>query len=82
MASGLPVIASAVGGTAQTLENEKTGLLFGKDDEKKAAEQIQRILNDDELRTHLGAAARLEVERRYAMPRVVERLMELYRGDL
>jgi glycosyltransferase involved in cell wall biosynthesis len=81
MASGLPVVASAVGGTAQTLEDGKTGLLFDKDDEKKAAEQIQRILNDNGLRTHIGAAARLEAERRYAMPRVVERLLELYRGN-
>lgn len=80
MASGLPVIASAVGGTAQTLVDGKTGLLFDKDDEKTAAEQIRRIINDNELRTQLGAAARLEVERRYAMSRVVERLMDLYRG--
>lgn len=80
MASGLPAVASAVGGTAQILEDGKTGLLFGKDDEKKAMQQIERILNDNELRTHIGAAARLEVERRYAMPIVVERLLDLYRG--
>lgn len=82
MASGLPVVASAVGGTAQILEDGKTGLLFGKDDEKAAIRQIERILNGNELRTHLGAAARLEVERRYSMPLVVERLLELYRGNL
>jgi glycosyltransferase involved in cell wall biosynthesis len=81
MASGLPAVASAVGGTAQILEDGKTGLLFGKDDEKTAIRQIERILNDNELRTHLGAAARHEVERRYAMPIVVERLLELYRGN-
>ncbi len=82
MASGLPAVASAVGGTAQILEDGRTGLLFGKDDETKAIQQIERILNDNELRTHIGAAARLEVERRYAMPIVVERLLELYRGYL
>lgn len=81
MASGLPVVASAVGGTAEILEDGKTGLLFGKDDEKKAIEQIERILNDNESRTRIGAAGRLEVERRYGMPLVVERLLDLYRGD-
>lgn len=81
MASGLPAVASAVGGTAQILEDGKTGLLFGKDDEAKAIRQIERIINDNESRTRIGAAARLEVERRYAMPIVVERLLDLYRGD-
>ncbi|MDP3542081.1 MAG: glycosyltransferase family 4 protein [Elusimicrobiota bacterium] len=81
MASGLPVVASAVGGTAQVLEDGKTGLLFDKDDEKKAVQQIERILNDNESRTRIGAAARLEVERRYALPIVVERLLDLYRGS-
>lgn len=82
MASGLPVIASDVGGTAQTIENERTGLLFGKDDEAAAVKQIKRILNGNELRLQIGAAARREVERRYAISRVVERLLELYRGDI
>lgn len=82
MSSGLPVIASAVGGTAETIDDGKTGLLFGKDDGDAAKKQIQRILNDNELRTRLGTAARLEVERRYSIARVVDRLLELYRGDL
>jgi len=82
MASGLPVVASAVGGTAQTLAHDQTGLLFEKDDGPGAAGQIERILNDNELRTRLGAAARLEVERRYSIARVVERLLELYRRKL
>jgi glycosyltransferase involved in cell wall biosynthesis len=81
MSSGLPVVASAVGGTAETIENGKTGLLFGKDDEKEATAQIQRILNGNELRVQLGTGARHEVERRYSIARVVERLLELYRGE-
>ncbi len=80
MASGLPVIASAVGGTAQTVVDGETGLLFGKDDEAGAAKQIKRILNGNELRVQLGRGARLEVERRYSIAHVVERLLELYRG--
>lgn len=80
MASGLPVLASAVGGTAETLIDGKTGLLFGVDDEAEAVKQIQRILNDNELRTRIGAAARREVEQRYSIARVAERVLELYRG--
>lgn len=79
MASGLPVIASAVGGTAQTIENGKTGLLFSKDDMETATKHINLLLHDNGLRVQLGTAARLEVERRYSISRVVERLLELYR---
>lgn len=78
MASGLPVLASAVGGTAETVRHDENGLLFNVDDEAEAAKQIQRILNGNELRTRLGTAARLEVERRYAIARVVDRVLELY----
>jgi len=78
MSSGLPTVASNVGGTAQTIENDKTGLLFAKDDEAAAIQQIKRILNDNGLRVQLGTAARHEVERRYSISRVVERLLELY----
>jgi glycosyltransferase involved in cell wall biosynthesis len=80
MSSGVAVLASSVGGTAQVLEHEKTGLLFSKDDGKEAGILIQRIINDNELRTRLGAGARLEVERRYSIARVTERLLELYQG--
>lgn len=81
MSSGTAVLASAVGGTAETVEHGKTGLLFAKDDEKEAVNLIKRILNGNELRVQLGTSARHEVERRYSITRVVERLLELYRGE-
>jgi len=80
MSSGVAVLASRVGGTAEAVENDRTGLLFGKDDEAQAVKQIERIINDNELRTRLGTGARLEVERRYSIARVVARLLELYSG--
>ena len=80
MSSGVAVLASAVGGTAQTVEHDKTGLLFGKDNAGEARKQIERMINDNELRTRLGTGARLEVERRYSIARVAERLLELYLG--
>ncbi len=82
MASGLAVVASAVGGTAETVEDGKTGLLFDKDDAATATKNIKRIINDNELRARLGAGARREVERRYSIARVCERLLELYAGKL
>ena len=81
MASGLPVIASAVGGTAQTLEKGKTGFLFDKDDGNEAMACVRRLLDDPAGAARLGAAARRVCEERYALSRVAARLEELYRGD-
>lgn len=81
MASGLAVVASAVGGTAQTVEDGRTGLLFARDDEKAAAACVRRLLEEPGLAARLGAGARRACEQRYALPRVVDRLEALYRGE-
>lgn len=80
MAAGLPSLASAVGGTAQTLENGRTGLLFGRDDEAALKTAAVRLAKDPELRARLGAAAREEAKARYSLDMVAARLRLLYRG--
>jgi glycosyltransferase involved in cell wall biosynthesis len=80
MASGLVVIASAVGGSAETIEDGVTGLLFARDDEKAAAACVRRVLDEPELSVRLGANARRVCEERYALSRVAGRLEELYRS--
>ncbi len=81
MASGLPVIASAVGGTSETLEDGVTGLLFARDDEKAAAACVRRVLDQPDFAAKLGANARRACEERYSLPRIAARLEELYRGE-
>ncbi|MDD5302219.1 MAG: glycosyltransferase family 4 protein [Elusimicrobia bacterium] len=80
MASGLPVIASAVGGSAETLVDGVTGLLFARDDEKAAAACVRRVLDEPGLAARLGANARGVCLERYSLSRLAARLEELYRG--
>ena len=80
MASGLAPLCSRVGGTAQTIEDGRTGLLFDRDDAAALQAQARRLESEPGLAARLGGAARAEVERRYAMGLVVARLEELYRG--
>lgn len=80
MSAGLPSLASAVGGTAQTLENGRTGLLFGRDDEAALKSAAVRLASDPELRARLGGAAREEAKARYSLDMVAARLRLLYRG--
>lgn len=79
MSSGLAVLASRVGGTAETVEDGRTGLLFDRDDEGALRDAARRLASDAGLRARLGAAARAEAEARYSLSRVTGRLEELYR---
>ncbi|PIR15797.1 MAG: hypothetical protein COV48_12375, partial [Elusimicrobia bacterium CG11_big_fil_rev_8_21_14_0_20_64_6] len=80
MSSGLTVIASGVGGTAETVEDGETGLLFARDDAPAVAACVRRVLETAGLAAKLGTNARRACEERYALARVAERLEELYRG--
>ncbi|MBI4061453.1 MAG: glycosyltransferase [Elusimicrobia bacterium] len=80
MSSGLAVIASAVGGSAETLEDGVTGLLFARDDARAAAACVGRLLDEPGLGARLGMNARRVCEERYALTSVAARLEELYRG--
>jgi len=50
MKSGLPVIASAVGGIIDTVKNEVNGILVEEKNPKAIASAIERIISDEELR--------------------------------
>ena len=80
MASGLAIVASAVGGTAEAIENGSTGLLFSRDNEKEVAACVRRVYDGPEAAAELGAAARRVCAERYALSRIAARLEELYRG--
>lgn len=58
MASGLPCIATNVGGIPEWIENRKTGLVIPTGSPEAVAEAIQTLAPDPALRTRLGTAAR------------------------
>ena len=58
MRSGCPVITLDVGDTGTVITNEVNGLLLPPTDlERRIPEAILRLMDDEELRTRLGAAA-------------------------
>ena len=58
MAAGRPVIASAVGGLANTVIDGETGLLVPPGDPAALATAIERLLDDRALGSRLGASGR------------------------
>lgn len=73
MASGLPVIASRLGGIPYSVEDEVTGLLCNPGDPADWCEKLQRLTDNPELRERMGQAGRREFEDRFTWEGVIER---------
>jgi glycosyltransferase involved in cell wall biosynthesis len=67
MAYGRPVIASAVGGLLDAVEEGVTGVLVPPRDPVALRAAIERLLDDRELRRRLGAAARGRARERFSI---------------
>ena len=63
MATGLPVVSTAVGGIPFVLENEKTAMLVPPRDPVAMTSALERIMNEPELASTLSREARAFTER-------------------
>jgi len=79
MAHGRPVVASAVGGLLDLVEDERTGLLVPPGDVAALRAALERLLGDRDLRSRLGAAARARAAERLAWDRVTDATVDAYR---
>jgi glycosyltransferase involved in cell wall biosynthesis len=80
MAHATPVIASAVGGIAEWLQHEVTGLLTPSGRVPGLASALDRLAGDEDLRGRLGAAALRAYERRFTPGKHFEALETLFEG--
>jgi glycosyltransferase involved in cell wall biosynthesis len=78
MAAGLPVVATAVGGLLDLIEDGRTGVLVRPDDPVALADAIEALVLSPERGHALGTAARDEVTRRYSFDRMVRAFEDLY----
>ncbi len=78
MAMGLPVVATAVGGTPEVITDGQSGHLVGADDPASMAAAVDRVLVDPTGGARLGRAARTVVEERYGARSMVRRLEAVY----
>ncbi len=67
MSAGRAVVASAVGGTRELIEEGRNGFLVPPDDPEALATAIRRYLDDPPLAIQCGEAARGVVQRRHDM---------------
>ena len=62
MASGIPVVASDIGGFHYTVQHERTGLLFSPGHSRELSQCLKRLILDPNLRLQMGKAGRTRAE--------------------
>jgi glycosyltransferase involved in cell wall biosynthesis len=70
MALGLPVIATAVGGTPEVVRDGETGVLFQKE-EPSLIKTLKLLVNDRGLRKRIGQAGYLLVSRHFRIEQML-----------
>ena len=78
MASGLPVIASAVGGNVEIIDNGKTGRLFEPRDTQALTGLIADYANDAQLRAAHARMARRAAVEKFALDTMVGKYEAIY----
>jgi glycosyltransferase involved in cell wall biosynthesis len=77
MASGLPVVATAVSGNPEAVEDGVTGLLVPPESAAALAKALVALLGDRARREAMGAAARRRVAERFSIEAVADRYLAL-----
>jgi glycosyltransferase involved in cell wall biosynthesis len=78
MAHGRPVVASAVGGLLEAIDDGVTGVLVPPRDVAALREALEDLLVDDAKRKRLGAAARAYAVEHFSRETEVEALLAVY----
>jgi sugar transferase (PEP-CTERM/EpsH1 system associated) len=78
MASGLPVIATAVGGNPELIEAGRTGELVPPADPEALASKILEYSQNTDAARAAGQAGRARVERQYSLAGMVNRYDAMY----
>ncbi|HVC23364.1 MAG TPA: glycosyltransferase family 4 protein [Candidatus Dormibacteraeota bacterium] len=81
MASGRPVVATAIDGFRQVISDGVEGLLTPPGDEAQMAATLARLLDDRGLRQQMGERGRRAAEG-YAWPLVADRVLSVYESAL
>jgi glycosyltransferase involved in cell wall biosynthesis len=82
MRAALPVVASAVGGIAESVRDRETGYLVPRGDVDCLRDRIRQLLLSPELRIRLGNNGRTRFEKDFTLEHFVSRTLAVYRDVL
>lgn len=78
MSHGLPVIATAVGGSPELIDDHVTGRLLPSDDPAALSATIAALVGDADERRRLAVAARAQAEARFTLGAMVDGTARVY----
>jgi len=81
-AMGKPVIASAHGGSLETVLNRRTGWLVKPRDTVSLAEALREAISDDALRKKLGSEGQKWVQENFTVSKMCRSTLDLYQQIL
>lgn len=73
-----PVVAARIGGVPEIVESGKTGILYAPGNIEELAAAIQQLINDINLRSTMGDAARNRVERLFNIIQNITNIESIY----
>jgi glycosyltransferase involved in cell wall biosynthesis len=82
MRAGLPVIASSVGGVAESVRDDETGYLVPRGEVDVLKDRLARLLDSADLRSQLGTEARALYEKEFTLEHLVAKTLSVYREVL
>lgn len=82
MRAQLPVIASNVGGVAESVTDGTTGFLVPKGGSAVLADRLKRLLCDRPLRLQMGREGRIVYERKFSFEVMYRRTQDVYQSVL
>jgi sugar transferase (PEP-CTERM/EpsH1 system associated) len=82
MATGLPVIASRVGGTPELVEEGRTGMMFTPGDQETLVQLLNEYAGNASRRQHEGQAARTRIEQAFSWLKAAVAYQEVYESVL
>jgi glycosyltransferase involved in cell wall biosynthesis len=78
MMLGIPVVATASGGTLEIIDDDVTGLLFTPGDHQSLAEKTLRLLKDPTLKKEVTVRAKKEVLKRFGKQQYITGVQRVY----
>jgi len=82
MSMGVPVIATAIGGSLDQVADGVTGFLIPPSDPQALAEKIELLIRDPALRSRMAQAGPERIGQTFSLEGMVQRLERLYREIL
>jgi glycosyltransferase involved in cell wall biosynthesis len=78
MATGIPVVATRVGGTDELVQDGLTGVLVPAADPAALAEAIESVVTQPAMRRDMGLSSRARAERLFGLDRMVQNYERVY----